>query len=218
MVPKHKIAIFQNHPECSRQCCDGMIRSLSPKYSIDIFGKEDVCAGAFDKYEVIAFPGGIGDYSSYDKFFRRKAQNAVADYVAGGGHYLGICMGAYWAGTNWFDILDSADTEQYIKRPNADIRRSYGTVAPVLWNGHKENMFFYDGCSILGDETKFDTVGRYANGDPMAIIQGRVGLIGCHPESEEDWYKAPYTYIKDYWHEGRHHKLLREFVDRLVSN
>jgi glutamine amidotransferase-like uncharacterized protein len=216
-MSKPKIALFQNHPECSKQCCNGMIRSLSPSYDIDIFGKDDIKAGAFDSYSVIAFPGGIGDYTSYDKFFRRKAQNAVADYVHNGGHYLGICMGAYWAGSYWFDILDSVDSEQYIKRHNADIRRSYGTVAPVKWNGQDENMFFYDGCALVGDESKFTTVGRYANGDPMAIIQGRVGLIGCHPESEEFWYQKPYDYIKDQWHQERHHTLLREFVDRLIS-
>ena len=127
----------------------------------------------------------------------------------------GYAWGAYWAGSNWFDILDSVDTNQYIKQTTADIRRSYATVAEVTWNGNKENMFFYDGCSILGDETKFTTVARYANNDPMAIIQGRVGIIGCHPESEEFWYTM-YPYITDYWHGGKHHKLLLDFVDRLV--
>ena len=192
-----------------------MTVALSPNYIVDVFKKEDIKDGVFNGYDVVAFPGGIGDYSSYDKFFRRKAQNIVADFVANGGHYLGICMGAYWAGSNWFDILDSVDTDQYIKQTTADIRRSYATVAEVTWNGNKENMFFYDGCSILGDETKFTTVARYANNDPMAIIQGRVGIIGCHPESEEFWYTM-YPYITNHWHEGKHHKLLLDFVDRLV--
>ena len=35
------------------------------------------------------------------------------------------------------------------------------------------------------DESKFQTIARYKNGDPMAIMQGNVGLIGCHPESEK---------------------------------
>jgi hypothetical protein len=79
-------------------------------------------------------------------------------------------------------------------------------------------MFFYDGCALIGDESKFTTVARYANGDPMAIIQGRVGIIGCHPESEESWYKTPYSYIKDHWHHGDHHKLLLGFVDKLTGD
>lgn len=214
---KKRIALFQNHPECSEQCCAGMVRALSPNYDIDIFGKADIKEGAFDAYDVIAFPGGIGDYSSYDTFFRRRAENAVAEFVADGGAYLGICMGAYWAGSNWFDILDGVDTTQYIKQPTADIRRSYGTVAPIVWDGQAENMFFYDGCAIIGDETKFRTIARYANGDPMAIIQGKIGIIGCHPESEEFWYEPPYAYIKDHWHRGDHHKLLLGFVDKLTG-
>jgi glutamine amidotransferase-like uncharacterized protein len=211
-----KIALFQNHPECSMQCCDGMIKALSPKYQIDIVLKEEVKEGAFDSYDIVAFPGGIGDADSYDNFFRRKAENAIADFVANGGHYLGICMGAYWAGSRYFDILDSVDAVQYIKQPNADIRRSYATVAPVTWNNKNVNMFFYDGCALVGDETKFDTIARYANGDPMAIIQGRVGIIGCHPESEISWYRKQYEYINKYWHKGEHHKLLLDFVDQLM--
>jgi glutamine amidotransferase-like uncharacterized protein len=179
---------------------------------------DDIKNNRFQSYDCIAFPGGIGDYSTYDNFFRRKTENSIADYVANGGHYLGICMGAYWAGSNWFDILDGADTEQYIVRPAADIKRSYGTVATVDWRGQTEQMFFYDGCSILGDETKFKTIARYTNGDPMAIIQNRIGIIGCHPESMEFWYQTPYQYINKHWHRGHHHKLLLDFVDELMLN
>ena len=214
-----KIALFQNHPECSTQCCDGMIKALSPKYDIKIFHKEECNPKTLKEVDIVAFPGGIGDYSSYDTFFRRKAENAVAEFVAHGGAYLGICMGAYWAGSNWFDILDGVDTTQYIKQPTADIRRSYGTVAPVIWDGNLENMFFYDGCAMIGDESKFNTIARYANGDPMAIIQGTIGIIGCHPESMEFWYQKPYyEYINKHWHEGRHHNLLLDFVDQLCLN
>ena len=193
-----------------------MIEALSPKYDITIFHKEQCNSQTFKEVDIVAFPGGIGDYSSYDTFFRRRAENAVADFVTNGGAYLGICMGAYWAGSNWFDILDSVETVQYIKQPTADIRRSYGTVAPVIWNGQEENVFFYDGCALIGDETKFNTVARYANGDPMAIIQGRIGIIGCHPESEQFWYDS-YKYMKPHWHHGKHHKLLLEFVNQLMA-
>jgi Biotin-protein ligase, N terminal len=195
-----------------------MIQALSPKYSIDIMTVEDIKLNKFQSYDCVAFPGGIGDYSTYDNFFRRRTENAVANYVANGGHYLGICMGAYWAGSNWFDILDGADTEQYIARPTADIKRSYGTVATVDWQGQTEQMFFYDGCSILGDEKKFKTIARYSNGDPMAVIQNKIGIIGCHPESMEFWYEKPYQYINKYWHQGHHHKLLLDFVDELMLN
>lgn len=213
---KHQIALFTNHPECSKDCCDAMTLALSPHFDVKLFDRTQVNESTLEGIDIVAFPGGIGDSDSYDRFFRRRAENCIADYVANGGHYLGICMGAYWAGSRYFDILDGVDAVQYIRRPGADIRRSYGTTAPVLWNNQAEDMYFYDGCALVGDESKFETVARYANGDPMAIFQGRVGIIGCHPESQLYWYQQPWQYINSKWHEQRHWNLLLEFADQLV--
>ena len=69
--------------------------------------------------------------------------------------------------------------------------------------------------AFIGDERYFETVARYTNGDPAAIIQGRIGLIGPHLESEEYWYDKPY--LHRHWHNNRHHKLLKEFVDKLME-
>ena len=206
-----------NHPECSEDCCNGMIQALGKDYKINIFSAEECNAKTLKSADIVAFPGGIGDASSYDTFFRRKAQNAVADYIANGGRYLGICMGAYWAGSYYFDILDNVEPVQYIKQPTSEIKRSYGTVAKVKWNGADENFYFYDGCALIGDKKKFKTIATYANGDPMAIIQNRIGLIGCHPESMEYWYSAPWEYLKPHWHDNRHHALLLEFVNTLME-
>jgi len=127
-------------------------------------------------------------------------------------------MGAYWAGQRYFDILTDVDPVQYIKRQGADVRRSYGTVASVTWKEQQEKMYFYDGCALIGDENKFKTIARYVNGDPMAIIQGRIGLIGCHPEAPLYWYEKPWGYINKYWNGGSHHKLLLNFVNELTES
>lgn len=211
------IALFIRHPECSQDCCEGMIAALSQGYCIRLFSVDEVNLKTLSQADMVAFPGGIGDASAYDKFFRRQAQNAVADYVSQGGRYLGICMGAYWAGSYYFDILDGVDAVQYIRRPNSDVRRPYSTVTKVEWQGHTQNMFFYDGCALIGDNRRFQTVATYANGDAMAIIQNRIGLIGCHPESQLHWYQTPRQYISQYWHHGRHHELLAKFVDQLME-
>jgi hypothetical protein len=78
-------------------------------------------------------------------------------------------------------------------------------------------MFFNDGCALIGDNTKFETIATYANGDPMAIIQNNLGLIGCHPESELYWYES-YKQMRGQYHNGAHHKLLLDFVDKLMDN
>jgi hypothetical protein len=77
-------------------------------------------------------------------------------------------------------------------------------------------MYFYDGCAIIGNRSSFDTIATYANGDAMAIVQNRIGLIGCHAESEEFWYQS-HSWMKPHYHGGRHHDLLLKFVNRLMQ-
>jgi hypothetical protein len=78
-------------------------------------------------------------------------------------------------------------------------------------------MFFFDGCALVGDESKFETIARYSNGDPMAIIQNNIGIIGCHPESTPIWYTY-HSWMKNHYHGGVQHKLLLDFVNELMEN
>jgi glutamine amidotransferase-like uncharacterized protein len=216
--PLKRVALFLRHPECSKDCVYAIVHALSEEYQIRIFEESELDdPDFFFDLDVIVFPGGIGDSDTYLNFFTRTRANRIADFIQRGGHYLGICMGAYWAGSRYFDLLINADTTQYIKRPNADVKRSYGTVADVTWKGAPEKMYFYDGCSILGEENDFKVIARYANNDPMAIIQGRIGLIGCHPEAPKYWFEKPWQYIEKDWNDGRHHKLLLDFVNELTE-
>jgi len=209
-----RIALFHHQPECSIECSNGMIRALSPEYEIKLFTVHDDLNEVLNDVGVVAFPGGIGDSERYFDFFNRRRTNTIFSFLENGGKYLGICMGAYWAGPRYFDILDDLDAVQYIRRPDADVKRSYATVADIEWLGQKEKMFFYDGCTFTGTG-RYDTIAKYANDEPMAIIQGNVGIIGCHPESEEFWFEDPYQYINKHWHKGKHHQLLLDFVNRL---
>lgn len=213
---KKYLALFQHDPECSIWCCNGMINALQQSYKITIWSEQDNIDKVLSKTDVIAFPGGIGSSDKFYKFFTQDTVQKIQDFVFNGGYYLGICMGAYWASSYYFNILKHVEAVQYIKRPDTDIRRSYATVATVKWLDNKENMFFYDGCALIGNEKRFKVIARYSNNDPMAIIQNNVGIIGCHPESDQFWYKK-YKYIKQHWHHGRHHMLLLDFVNRLVS-
>ena len=213
---KH-IGVFAHHPECSEDCIQGMRLSLEPNYKITEFREDQITPKFLAQFDAIAFPGGIGDSASFDTFFRRRSQQAIADFVTNGGLYLGICMGAYWAGSYYFDLLDSVDAHQYIKLPGAAVRRSYGTTVEVVWNGSPTQMYFYDGCALIGDESRFKTIGRYSTGEPAAIIQGGVGVIGPHPESQLYWYQEPWAYNRPNWHDQQHWALLRGFVDELFE-
>jgi Biotin-protein ligase, N terminal len=209
------IALFVHDPKCSVQSANGIIRALSPHYRFKIFGKNSLEDVFFDDVDMIAIPGGIGDSESFH-YLLRNSGDLIRQFISKGGKYLGICMGAYWAGSYYLDVLAGVDAVQYIKQPGTDTRRPHAKAIDVVWNGAQDKMFFYDGCALVGDTTKFTTIATYANGDAMAIVQNNIGLIGCHPESEQFWYDG-YSWLKGKHHQDRHHTLLLEFVDNLMK-
>jgi len=205
---KKTIAIFLHHPTCSIDSVNGIISSLSSTYLIKIWTLYKVAEDFWDDVDLIVFPGGDGDASLFKKVLKHNLED-VKKYMSRGGKFLGICMGAYWADRYYFDLLKGTRVVQYIKRPKADVRSSYGTTVPVIWRGQSKRTYFYDGPTFIGGE--FEVVATYANGDPMAIVQGAIGLIGCHLESDSNWYTK--KIMQPHWHNREHHKLLKAFVD-----
>jgi glutamine amidotransferase-like uncharacterized protein len=184
-----------------------MASAFKPAFNVRLITIDEFYPEELAKADIIAFPGGMGDADDFDNIFSDYEIATLKNYLANGGTYLGICMGAYWAGKHYFDILGDTEPVQYITRPNADIITEYETIAKVKWFGKDYPMYFYDGCAFVGDLGENDVVATYANGDPMAIIKDNVGVIGCHPESEEWWHDSI-----GYWHSGKNHKLLLDFA------
>ena len=208
---KPTIALFVADPYCSVQSANGIINALSNDYTFKLFSKNTVEDSFFNHVDIVAVPGGFGDASSFDRLFKAN-QNSVKTFVTNGGKYLGICMGAYWAGSSYLDLLDDVDAVQYITQPNTDTRRPHAKDINIAWQGHPNRMFFYDGCALVGDTSKFTTVATYANGDAMSVIQNNIGLIGCHPEAEQFWYDS-YTWLQGKYNSK--HNLLLDFVNQL---
>lgn len=210
------IALFLADPKCSVQSGNGVMLALGNHYNFKIFGKNPLESCFFDDVDAVAVPGGFGDADSFEKLFKHN-KSRVKKFVQDGGRYLGICMGAYWAGSNYFDLLDGVDAVQYLNRPGTDTRRPHAKNIDITWLGQSEKMFWYDGCALVGDTSKFKTVATYSNGDAMAIIQDRIGLIGAHPESEQFWFDS-YSWMRGKYHGGTHHRLLLEFANALITH
>ena len=211
---KPTIAVFLHHPICSADSVNGVIAAMSSLARIKIFTKHKVADGFFKDVDLVVFPGGDGEATAFRSALKDNL-NDVRGFMQRGGKYLGICMGAYWADAYYFNLLQGTRCVQYIKRPRADIRSSYGTVAAVNWQGQDKRMYFYDGPTYVGGA--FHTLASYANGDPMAVVQGSVGLIGCHLESQQHWYSK--KVLQPHWHQNTHHRLLWQFVaNHLLQN
>jgi glutamine amidotransferase-like uncharacterized protein len=207
------IALFLHQPKCSVQSGNGIIKALGRNYNFKIFTRHLLEDDFFDDVDLICIPGGIGDSDSYDYLMKINGQH-IRNFVASGGHYLGICMGAYWADTDYLGILNNVRATQYIRSPGTDTRRPHAKEMSVIWGNTRTSMYFYDGCTF-GGPGPYSIEARYPNGAPMAIFQDRIGLIGCHPEADQHWYDS-YSWMRKKWHGGRHSYLL-DFVDRLLA-
>lgn len=204
------IALFIHQPICAVDSANGIIKALNSHYQFKLFSRDEVEPTFFDDVDIVCFPGGFGDCDRYDTLMQWNAQ-PVRKFIAQGGKFLGICMGAYWADQDYLDILDNVRVVQYIKQINSCTKRPHPKAMPVTWLGNQQRMYFYDGCTFVGND--MDVVATYSNKDPMAIIQGQVGLIGCHLESEQWWYNK--KYLEPHWHQGIHYELLLNFVNKL---
>ena len=205
-----KIALFVAHPYCSVQGYNGIIQSLESKYKFKLFTKHKVEDNFFDDVDAVMFGGGLGDSDSF-KHLLKENKRDVKNFVRSGGKYIGICMGGYWAGSEYFNLLQDCDSVQYIKQPNTDTRRPHAKNLDVMWEGRKEKMFFYDGFAVTDGD--YEIVAKYMNGDAMAVIQNNIGIIGCHPEATNHWYDS-YSWMKGKY-ESKHHLLL-DFVQKIV--
>jgi len=210
---KPTIAIFIHDPQCETECALGMVEGLVREFNIRTFGIDELNLNFLMRYDAVCFPGGMGDADDFFGIFKTKHIDAIQNYVKAGGKYFGICMGAYWAGSDYFDIVDNLEISQYIERASGDIITEAPTIANVTWLDNAEQMYFYDGCAIVGED--MEVVAEYYNGDAMAAIQRNVGLIGCHPESQEWWFEL--DNIPKSYYNSNHKQLMSDFVKRLVD-
>ena len=207
-----RIALFINHPKCSIQSANGVMNSLID-FRFKIFTKHEVEDNFFDDCDLICIPGGIGDADSFDNTLIHH-KDKINEFVRKGNPYLGICMGAYWADSNYLDLLNQVSVVQYIKQPDTCTHRPHAKAMHIRWEDKEETMYFYDGCTFLG--TNFQSIAFYPSFQPAAIIQDNIGLIGVHPESEPTWYEY-HTWMRPHYHGGKHHNLLSNFVQKLFK-
>ena len=211
---KPTIAIFIHDPQCETECALGMIQGFVSEFNVRTFGLDELNLTFLRQHDVVAFPGGMGDSDDFDAIFTDNEIAAVQVYVAEGGKYFGICMGAYWAGPDYFDLVTDLEVTQYINRPDCEITTDGPIVADVHFGDKAETMYFYDGCAIVG--TDIQTIATYQNYDTMAGIQGNVGMFGCHPEALEWWYEE--GDMDASWYTPKHAQLMRAFVHELLDS
>ena len=212
------VAIYQQHPIAVSDCVNALKKILRTKYNVEIVTHNILTPSYLESVDCIVFPGGIGDADRFDDLLADK-KKIIRDYVSDGGSYVGICMGSYFAGKYYFDLLGDVDAVQYIKRPNSNVKNQQPTTTKCYWFGKPFDMYFYDGSAFVGDIKRHQILAEYENGDIAGLCKkfdkGKVAVIGPHPEALDSWYRQ--INKKPLWHNGKLHKLLLNLFDNVLE-
>lgn len=141
-----------------------------------------------------AQPGAEGDD---DQAFRRQERDkgTIRRFVAEGGRYLGVCMGAFLAEPGHFNLFPGRVGEYYSSK-GASVTTDDPALVPVSWRGTPRHMYFQDGGYMVPRRRAtpgMTVLAHYTNGAIAAVVspfgQGKVGLCGPHPEAPLAWYQ-----------------------------
>lgn len=194
-----RVAVYRGPASCE-DCSETLkaaIERLSPRYRVDFVGKDeriDITPATLSGYDVYAQPGGGQDIPGALASLGDSRIDAIHDYVAHGGRYLGICMGAYLASASGLGLIPH-ELDSEVGRPGFPVTTSDDAVVSVQWQGRKETIFYQDGPYLLrpAKDPGFRTIATYANRDIAAarytLGAGLVVLSGPHPEADDAWFE-----------------------------
>ncbi|WP_369211395.1 BPL-N domain-containing protein [Streptomyces flavofungini] len=193
------LALVYDGPQGCDDCAPAIAKVLrtSPRHYRTKFVKAPLKASDLAEAKLYVQPGGGADLERTWRDLEGSA-DVLRAWVEKGGSYLGLCFGAYLAGSNpGFNLLPG-DTDGYADSRGAEVDDDRDTVLKVTWRGKPRHMYFQDGPAFHFDRgagtAGVEVLATYpGNGLPAAAVarygKGRVGVSGPHPEADASWYE-----------------------------
>ena len=151
-------------------------------------------AQALSSAVLYAQPGGGDDLESAWSEMRPYA-NDIRNWVRGGGHYLGICMGGYLAGRDPGFGLLPGDSDEYITPPGATVRTDGDALVAVRWHRQPRHLYLQDGPYFERPNCGATVLATYSNGLAAALVarygRGSVGISGRIPRPRPPGTASP---------------------------
>ncbi|KAJ3221511.1 hypothetical protein HK099_003456, partial [Clydaea vesicula] len=134
-------------------------------------------------------PGGNMDV---DKLFRKLTDSDIAsirNFVSCGGRYLGICLGAYLTGPKCLNLTEKSS-------PYSSKKGKYKPLLSEVIFENQTRLIYTEEPPELGTQQdipgKLKILSRYTKDQTVQILirkynNGRVCLMGGHPEAMENW-------------------------------
>jgi hypothetical protein len=183
-------------PGCS-EAAAALIRLSPLHFTVSYVGpgqKLKITAATLRGVALYVQPGGDGSVRQGMTALGPAAAATIRSYVAAGGHYLGMCMGAYLAGSDpGMGLLAPGDTGEYDQTRGASVRTAAQAVIPVIWNGTVGYQYAQDPPYIIPSGVRGEKVlARFTNHLVDALVRpyrrGAVGVVGTHPEADRTWF------------------------------
>lgn len=198
-TPITHVAIYRGPAGCA-DCSENVktaLQRLIPNSQIDFVGADepiDITSENLARYDLYVQPGGGQDIPAALASLGDARAEAIRGYVAKGGRYLGLCMGAYLADDNNLGLIpQSLDTEA--GRPGFEVTGIDDAAVRVLWDGQPDHVFYQDGPYFpkANAIAPYQPLATYQNGDVAAARyaykKGVVVLSGPHPEAGREWFE-----------------------------
>lgn len=162
---------------------------------------------SLEKFDLICFPG--GNMFQYSQDISSGGMNKIRNFINNGGCYIGICGGSYFAGKQviWqgnqlpmnsleiFPGTTQGPVDEIAPCPDCVMCK-----VNIVNNSHPITQtepdsawiqYCYGPIFLPDENAEIDILGRYEIGDQPAIAafeygNGRVFIIGTHPEFEEN--------------------------------
>ncbi|MEI6623743.1 MAG: BPL-N domain-containing protein [Actinomycetes bacterium] len=195
------LALVYRGPAGCEGCSEPVARMLrNSRYGFDVryIGPDETLkleASSFAGATLYAQPGGEDDTPAAYQSLGASGQQAIRNFVAAGGRYLGICQGAYLAGTRYsgLGLLAPGNVGWYIGSRGASTRSEDPAVIPIKWGKRTFYLYFQDGPYMIPSGVAGERVlARYTNGRAAVLVRpygsGRVAAVGPHPEATRSWY------------------------------
>lgn len=196
------VAVVYRGPGSCSGCSESVaaLIRMSPRgFDVRYIGPNESLKLTADNLQGVALyaqPGGNGSVDQAEKSLGTGGTETIKTYVAGGGHYVGFCMGAYLAGSNpGMGLLAPGDTGQYIRTPGASVKSTRNAVIPIEWEGDARQHFAQDPPYIVPSGVEGEKVlSRFTNDRVNTLVkpygEGVVGVVGTHPEADRSWYSS----------------------------
>lgn len=166
---------------------------LTPRY-VGPGERTRLTAAALRSATLYVQPGGGSVYDAWPHM--RPYRRTIVNWVRGGGHYLGLCLGAYLAANDPGFGLWSGAIGAYRRTRGSDIRSAAGRLATIRWRGNNRTMYVQDPPVFTPHRRarRLSVLARYRSGHMAAVSipvgRGRITLIGPHPEAPPSWYRG----------------------------